>query len=215
MRNLFSGWIVIIMIFTAMAGLPAGGCSDSDDTQDPVSTATAPPDPTPAPAVPDYLSAVMHTSLGDITLKLYDEYVPNTVANFVKLSKDGFYDGMIFHRISDDFMIQAGQETADGTVKTSPYGTIDLEIDDRILHTDGSISMARSFSLDSASSQFFICDGPQKHLDEQYAVFGIVMEGIEIVRDIASQPHDNSHPAGGGKPLEDITIDNIEILGEE
>lgn len=108
-------------------------------------------------------------------------------------------------------MIQSGMETTDGSIKTSPYGMIQLETHPEVTHVDGAISMARTSQPNSATSQFFICDGPQHFLDNNYAAFGVVIEGIEVVRKIAAQPHDNSNPAGGGIPLEQIIINSIKI----
>lgn len=157
--------------------------------------------------------AVIETSMGTIKLEFYEQRTPITTANFIRLAEEGFYHGVIFHRISDNFMIQAGLETSHGTMRQSPYGTIDLEIHPDVRHVDGAISMARTNDPNSATAQFFICDGPQPLLDDSYAVFGAVIEGIEVVRDIAAQPHDGSfEPSpGGGKPLEAITINSIEI----
>jgi cyclophilin family peptidyl-prolyl cis-trans isomerase len=158
-------------------------------------------------------TAIIDTSKGTIKIELYLNKVPITVENFVKLAEDGFYDGMIFHRIMDDFMIQAGNTFPDGSTASSPYGTIDLEIHEDARHVDGAISMARTNDPNSATSQFFICDGKQAFLDENYAVFGVTIEGIEVVKDIADDEHDGSSPAGGGKPLEDIIINSITIEG--
>lgn len=160
--------------------------------------------------------AIIDTTMGTMCLELYEDKVPNTVQNFIKLANDGFYDGLIFHRIKDDFMIQAGLQTADGTTKTSPYSPIDLETDPDVTHVDGAISMARTNDPNSATAQFFICDGAQHFLDDSYAAFGVVIDGIEVVRDIASADHDGSlepNP-GGGKPLTDIVINSITILNE-
>ena len=159
--------------------------------------------------------AVINTSRGTIKVELYETKMPITTDNFIKLVNDGFYDGMIFYRISDGFMIQAGRYYSDGSQAFSPYGTIDLEIHPDVRHVDGAISMARSTDPNSASSEFFICDGSQPFLDGGYAAFGVVTEGIEVVRTIADQPHDNSNPAGGGKPLEDIIIYSITIEGND
>jgi cyclophilin family peptidyl-prolyl cis-trans isomerase len=158
-------------------------------------------------------TAIIDTSKGIIKIELYLDKVPITVGNFVKLAEDGFYDGMIFHRIKDDFMIQAGNTFPDGSTASSPYGPIDLEIHEDARHIDGAISMARTSDPNSATSQFFICDKAQNFLDDNYAVFGVTIEGIEVVRDIADDEHDNSSPAGGGKPLEDIIINTITIEG--
>jgi peptidyl-prolyl cis-trans isomerase A (cyclophilin A) len=155
--------------------------------------------------------AVIDTSKGIIKIELFKDKVTNTCDNFIKLVNDGFYDGLIFHRISDDFMIQGGYMLPDGSTKTSPYGSIDLEINPEVRHVDGAISMARTNEPNSATSQFFICDGAQSFLDDNYAAFGVVVEGIDVVRDIADESHDNSSPAGGGKPLLDILINSIII----
>jgi peptidyl-prolyl cis-trans isomerase A (cyclophilin A) len=155
--------------------------------------------------------AVIDTSKGIIKVELFEDKAPKTCENFIKLVNDGFYNGMIFHRIMDDFMIQAGNTFPDGTTKSSPYGNIEFESDPELLHEDGSISMASTGYGVGGSAQFFICDGAQSGLDGGYAVFGKAIEGIEVVRDIANDPHDNSSPAGGGKPLEDILIKSITI----
>jgi cyclophilin family peptidyl-prolyl cis-trans isomerase len=156
--------------------------------------------------------AVIDTTKGVIKVELFQDKVPNTCENFIKLANDGFYDGVIFHRVQDNFMIQAGYMLPDGSTKTSPYGTIDLEINPDVQHVDGAISMARTDDPNSASSQFFICDGAQPDLDDQYAAFGVVIEGMDVVRDIADDPHDNSYGSvGGGRPIDDIIINSITI----
>ena len=158
--------------------------------------------------------ALMDTSLGMIVLELYKDKMPNTCANFIKLSNDGFYDGMNFYRVSDDFMIQAGRYFPDGSEDQSPYGTINFEESD-VKHVDGAISMARSQSMNSASAEFFICDQAQEFLDGQYAAFGVTIDGIDVVHDIAAQPNDGAHPAGGGKPYDDILINSVEIKNND
>ena len=154
--------------------------------------------------------AVFDTTLGTFKVELYQDKMPETCENFIKLVNDGFYNGMTFYRISDNFMIQAGRYFPDGSEKQSPYGNINFEESD-VKHVDGAISMASTGAGVGGSSEFFICDGEQSFLDGNYAAFGVVIEGIEVVRDIAAQPHDNSNPAGGGVPLEDIIIDSIII----
>ena len=160
-------------------------------------------------------TAIIDTSKGIIKIELYLDKAPITVENFVKLAEDGFYDGMIFHRIMDNFMIQAGYMYPDGSTKQSPYGNIEFEYNESALHIDGAISMASTGAGVGGSSQFFICDGAQPFLDGNYAVFGVTTEGIDVVRDIADDDHDGSSPAGGGRPLEDIIINNIAIEGYE
>ena len=154
--------------------------------------------------------AVIDTSMGIIKVELYKDKMPITCDNFIKLVNDGFYNGMIFYRISDNFMIQAGRYFADGSEEFSKYGNIDFEESD-VKHVDGAISMASTGVKVGGSSEFFICDGEQTFLDGNYAAFGVTIEGIDVVRNIASQPQDNSNPAGGGKPLEDIIINSITI----
>ena len=156
--------------------------------------------------------AVIDTSKGIIKIELYEDEMPKTCANFIKLVNDGFYDGMIFHRVMDDFMIQAGSTYPDGSMKQSPYGTIEFESSD-LSHEDGSISMASTGWAVGGSAQFFICDGAQSSLDGGYATFGKTIEGIDVVRDIADEDNDGSlEPSpGGGKPLEDIIINSITI----
>ena len=100
--------------------------------------------------------------------------------------EDGFYDGLIFHRVIDGFMIQGGAFTPDMTQRTATYPPIDLEINPNLRHIDGAISMARTSDPNSATSQFFICDGPQPSLDDSYAVFGQVVSGMDIVRAISA-----------------------------
>jgi len=155
--------------------------------------------------------SLFDTSLGMIVLELFEDKTPITAGNFIKLANDGFYDGMTFYRISDDFMIQAGRYFPDGSEDQSPYGNIEFETHEDVKHVDGAISMASTGAGVGGSGEFFICDGAQLFLDGNYAPFGVVIEGIDVMRNIAAQPHDNSNPAGGGVPIEDIIINSITI----
>lgn len=154
--------------------------------------------------------AVFNTNLGTFKVELFKDKMPITVDNFVKLVNDGFYNGMIFYRISDNFMIQAGRYYANGSEKFSPYGNIPFETSS-VKHVDGAISMASTGAKTGGSAEFFICDGNQSFLDGNYAAFGVTIQGIDVVRLIASQPQDNSSPAGGGKPYTNIVINSITI----
>jgi len=187
------GLVIIVIVASAFILLYANSGNDQTVVENPV--------------------AVIDTSKGIIRIELFEDKFPKTCENFIKLVNDGFYDGMIFHRISDDFMIQAGNTYSDGQVVSSPYGTIEFESDPDVSHEDGSISMASTGYAVGGSAQFFICDGAQPGLDGGYAVFGKTIEGIEVVRDIADDSHDASlEPSpGGGKPLEDILINSITI----
>ncbi len=124
-----------------------------------------------------------------IKLELYPDVAPITVANFEKLVKSGFYDGLIFHRVIEGFMIQGGdpQGTGMGGADEKIKGEFAANgVKNDLKHTRGVISMARSQFMDSASSQFFIMHKDAPHLDGQYAAFGKVVEGIEVVDEIAS-----------------------------
>ena len=128
-----------------------------------------------------------------IKLTLDHEAAPITAANFEKLVKEGFYDGLIFHRVISGFMIQGGDPTGTGMggAKEQIKGEFKMNgWDNPLKHTRGVISMARSMMKDSASSQFFIMHEDAPHLDGSYAAFGKVIEGIEVVDEIADVPTD-------------------------
>jgi peptidyl-prolyl cis-trans isomerase B (cyclophilin B) len=123
--------------------------------------------------------AVLETDRGTITIELYPEAAPGTVANFEKLANSGFYDGLTFHRVIPDFVIQGGCPRGDGT--GGPGWTIPCETEGNPhKHLRGSLSMAHA-GKDTGGSQFFICHSPQPHLDGRHTVFGRVTEGIEVV----------------------------------
>ncbi len=148
--------------------------------------------------------AVLETSLGTIRFKLYEDKAPITTANFIKLAESGFYDGLIFHRVVDNFVIQTGDPL--GTGMGGSAETIPLEAAESLTHSDGAVGMARSQDPNSASSQFYICDGAQHGLDGNYAVFGQVVEGMEVVRAIASVKVDANK-----KPLVNVIMTKVYI----
>ena len=144
-----------------------------------------------------------------ILIELDPAVAPNTVANFVSLVEKGFYDGVIFHRVIPDFMIQGGDPEGNGT------GGADYTIkgefsengfENNLKHDRGVISMARSNDPNSASSQFFIMVNETLHLDGKYAAFGKVIEGMEVVDDIVSVERN-----GSDKPLEDQKIKSVTV----
>lgn len=144
-----------------------------------------------------------------MTLELYPEYAPQTVENFVELVGQGFYDGLIFHRVIDGFMIQGGDPT--GTGMGGSENTIRGEfrangVNNTIKHKRGTVSMARTNEPNSASSQFFIVQRDSLYLDGQYAAFGRVTEGMEVVDEIASCKTDYND-----KPLKEQKIKTITI----
>ncbi len=152
-----------------------------------------------------------------ITAKLYPDYAPNTVKNFLSLARSGFYDGLIFHRVIPGFMIQGG--CPDGTGMGGPGYSIRGEfskngINNPLLHKRGVLSMARAMSPDSAGSQFFIMHADAPHLDGQYAAFGEVIEGMEAVDEIASCETDyNDRPLTEQK-IKTITVSDDELADE-
>ena len=132
---------------------------------------------------------------GVIEIELDASAAPKTVKNFEKLVSEGFYDGLIFHRVIPGFMIQGGdpQGTGMGGADEKIYGEFRANgHDNPIKHTRGGISMARAYNPNSASSQFFIMHADAPHLDGQYAAFGKVVSGMEVVDEIASIPTDYS-----------------------
>ena len=146
---------------------------------------------------------------GLIKLELYPDVAPITVENFVSLAKEGFYDGLIFHRVITGFMIQGGDPEGKGT--GGPGYSIKGEfamngVENNISHVRGVISMARAKPMDSASSQFFIVQSDSTYLDGSYAAFGRVTEGMDVVDEIASVPTDRYD-----RPLEDVVIKTIRV----
>jgi cyclophilin family peptidyl-prolyl cis-trans isomerase len=122
---------------------------------------------------------VFETTKGNFTVELYESEAPATTANFITLVKSGFYDGLTFHRYEPGFVIQGGDPKGDGTGGSSK--TIKLEINSALKHDVGTLSMARTDNPNSASSQFFIVIGEAHFLDGQYAVFGKVSDGLDVV----------------------------------
>ncbi|MCL4129857.1 UNVERIFIED_CONTAM: hypothetical protein GTU68_065463 [Idotea baltica] len=125
--------------------------------------------------------AEIHTAKGVMKVDFYDKDAPKAVANFIKLSKEGYYDGLTFHRVIPDFVIQGGCPSGDG--RGGPGYTIDCELDgDNQYHDRGVLSMAHA-GRNTGGSQFFICHGRQntQHLDRNHTCFGKVVEGVDTV----------------------------------
>ena len=167
----------------------------------------------PAPDSQIYNAQIVVENYGTIEVELDGETAPRTVENFVALARDGFYDGLTFHRIIDGFMIQGGDPEGNGTggSGTNVIGEFASNgIENPISHTRGTISMARAKSPDSASSQFFIVQTDSLYLDGQYAGFGHVTSGMEIVDQICkdAQPIDGNGtiPADEQPVIQTVTI---------
>jgi len=139
-------------------------------------------------------TATIETKFGEITLKFFPEAAPNHVNSFIELANDGFYDGTTFHRIVPGFVIQGGDPNTKSTDRSKhgmggPGFTLKAEFSS-LPHKRGTLSMARAAHPDSAGSQFFICVADAPFLDGEYTVFGEVVEGMEVVDKIVSQPKD-------------------------
>lgn len=156
---------------------------------------------------------------GDIIkAELYPEIAPNTVKNFISLVKKGYYDGLIFHRVINGFMIQGG--CPDGTGMGGPGYSIKGEFAQNgfandLKHTEGVLSMARSMMPDSAGSQFFIMHKNAPHLDGAYAAFGKVIEGQDIVNKIAATQTDYSDRPLKKQIMKKVTVDTFGVDYEE
>lgn len=156
------------------------------------------------------IATIVVKDYGTIEAELYPSKAPNTVNNFISLANSGFYDGLTFHRIIDGFMIQGGDPEGNGTggpgysiageFSSNGYTENDLK------HTDGVLSMARARSKDSAGSQFFIMVGDYNNLDGEYAAFGKVISGLDIVKNISKVATDNND-----KPKKEVVIESITV----
>jgi peptidyl-prolyl cis-trans isomerase B (cyclophilin B) len=148
---------------------------------------------------------------GKILLELDGKAAPKTVANFVKLADEGFYDGLTFHRIIPGFMIQGGDPQGTGmggSDETIPGEFSSNGVENPISHERGVISMARSSDPDSASSQFFITNADSVFLDGDYAAFGHVTECMDVVDKISAV-----QTGANDKPVEDVVIKSIKVVG--
>lgn len=175
---------------------------------------------------PNRLAIIEVEGWGTIKIELYENMTPITTKNFIDLAQNGFYNGISFHRCIDDFVAQTGDPN---TKNMNPYDdgsggsdqTIPLEICRNASHVDGAVGMARSSEPDSASSQFYICDGPQHGLDDWnrdgngYAVFGIVVEGLDIAKAIAAtETYGNRRPLLRDHPVDDIVMSSVYIIDQ-
>ena len=176
MRETLTHRIVLILLITAAAAVLVTGCrgGKKDNT---------------AKAAGIHHAEITIENYGTVKVELDGDTAPITVGNFMELAKDGFYDGLTFHRIIDGFMIQGGDPLGDGTggsKKTIKGEFAANQVKNDISHKKGVISMARASDPDSASSQFFIMVADTPSLDGNYAAFGHVTEGQEIVDKIAA-----------------------------
>ena len=148
--------------------------------------------------------AHFETSMGNFTIELFEQQTPKTVGNFVTLVEKKFYDGVIFHRVIDGFMIQGGDPT--GTGRGGPGYQFADEFHPQLKHTaEGTLSMANA-GPNTNGSQFFITLGPTPHLDNRHSVFGKVVEGMDVVRKIGKTP-----TKAGDRPATDVVMNSVRI----
>lgn len=161
--------------------------------------------------------AVIKTNEGDMVVQFWTDASPNTVENFKKLARQGFYDGTIFHRIVKGFMIQGGDPNSKDPAKENTYGqggpgyNLKAEFNDHS-HDRGVISMARGPDPDSAGSQFFICLAPVHRLDHQYTTFGKLIKGQDVLEKIGEIEVTRNSMGEPSKPTKRIVIESIKIV---
>lgn len=197
---------LIAVLSTAMLAWSLGAIAqDESGGEDPMESSANP-------------RAVIHTSLGDITLELFAEAAPVTVENFTSYVRDGFYDGTIFHRVISHFMIQGGGMTPDLKAKATAEPIVN-ESASGISNARGTIAMARTADPNSATSQFFINVQDNPSLDHKptapgYTVFGKVVEGMDVVDEIRFV-ETTSMPPYHDVPVEPVVIEGVEIIEAE
>ena len=200
--------VLLALGLTACGGAAQQPASDAPTQQETVRT------PEPAQSAGIHHAELDIQDYGTITLELDGDAAPITVQNFMDLAEAGFYDGLTFHRIISGFMMQGGDPNGNGTggSETTIQGEFSANgVDNPLSHTRGAISMARSQAYDSASSQFFICHADSTYLDGQYACFGYVTEGMDVVDAVceAAQPTDGN---GTIPPEDQPVITAVRIL---
>jgi len=161
--------------------------------------------------------AVIRTSEGDMVVRFWNDAAPNTIENFKKLARSGFYDSTIFHRVVKGFMIQGGDPNSKDPAKENKYGEggpgykIKAEFNNHS-HERGVVSMAREPNPDSAGSQFFICLAPVTRLDHQYTTFGKLSKGNDVLDKIGEAPVTRNSAGEMSKPTKRIVIESIKIV---
>ena len=164
--------------------------------------------------------AVIKTNEGEMVVQFWTDAAPNTIENFKKLARQGFYDGTIFHRIVKGFMIQGGDPNSKETAKESSYGQggpgyeIKAEFNNHS-HDSGVLSMARGPDPDSAGSQFFICLAPVRRLDGQYTTFGKLIKGGDVLEKIGNTPVERNTQGEMSKPTKRVVIESVKIVPAE
>ena len=204
--------ILAALLLSGCAGAAEQNTAANAQTDEPNTTQTE--TQTETTGIGTHHAVIKIQDMGTITVELDGDAAPITVQNFMDLAKDGFYDGLTFHRIINGFMMQGGDPNGDGTGGSDQ--TIKGEfsengVENDLSHTRGAISMARAKDMDSASSQFFIVHQDSTYLDGQYACFGYVTDGMDIVDKICENtPVEDSN--GTVLPENQPVIESITIL---
>src|SRR5213595_786825 len=205
------------MLLCCLMGLVIGATSMRSEDKDKKGTSTPSKETTPMKDKNTKEVAVIKTSEGEMVAEFWSDVAPNTVENFKKLSRSGFYDGTAFHRIVKGFMIQGGDPLTKDPAKESRYGTgdpgykIKAEFNDRS-HERGVLSMARSNDPDSAGSQFFICLANVSRLDHQYTTFGKLIKGDDVLGKIGDVEVTMSGSGERSKPTKRVTVESVKIV---
>ncbi len=199
--------IVSMLLVLTLTVFSLSACSSTDESSDTDATSADGAEWSSEDDNP--IATLVVKDYGTITIELYYEDAPNTVKNFISLANSGFNDGLTFHRVIEGFMIQGGDPNGDGT--GGPGYSIQGEfssngIENNVKHERGTISMGRTTDMDSAGSQFFICQEEYSYGDGNYAAFGMVTDGIEVVDAIAAVDTDSND-----KPEEDVVIESITV----
>jgi peptidyl-prolyl cis-trans isomerase B (cyclophilin B) len=161
--------------------------------------------------------AVIKTNEGEMVVQFWTDAAPNTIENFKKLARQGFYDGTIFHRIVKGFMIQGGDPNSKDAAKEDAYGQggpgyeIKAEFSNHS-HDRGVLSMARGPNPDSAGSQFFICLAPVRRLDGQYTTFGKLIKGDDVLEKIGNTSVERNAQGEMSKPTKRVVIESVKIV---
>jgi len=153
-------------------------------------------------------TVTIETNHGTIEAEMYADRAPETVGNFIKLAKDGFYDGVIFHRVIEGFMIQGGDPA--GTGRGGPGYTIDDEFGEGLTHDEAGIFSMANAGPNTGGSQFFITLAATPWLDGKHAIFGKVTDGMDVVETIGTV---DTGP--GDRPREDVVMEKVTVSGEE
>ncbi|MFI3166731.1 MAG: peptidylprolyl isomerase [Bacillota bacterium] len=199
MKKVFAIFLVVVMIFSMTA------CGESAEEQSYDNDDYGGTNP---------IVTIEMENGGIITIELYPDVAPATVANFVSLVEEGFYDGLIFHRCIEGFMIQGGDPLGTGTGGSDEKIVGEFSAngyENNLSHTRGVISMARSSSYDSASSQFFIMHQDYTGLDGSYAAFGMVIDGMDVVDEIVSVEKTVGSDGAYSSPIEQQIMKSVTV----